>query len=143
MNKRKYLLSSSLMVLMLFLVTFRQVTKIMELNFLNETSITNDLSFIGVSFVLVVVISICTYYLPLLLVFETSIILDIRLSPIIRNSNVERSFNQILYIESRVYLRLNVIRCWFLVDSLWKNITKKGKNNEKSTNFDCIHFACN
>jgi hypothetical protein len=111
MNKRKYLVSSMSMILMLFFVVTFQTVRIAGLSFLEQTTSANDLIFIVVSVFCVLFITILFYYVPMLLVFEVSFNLCITLSPEIYISIPNRKINKIVVKKGRRYLRLNVIRC--------------------------------
>lgn len=111
MNKQKYLISSISMILMLFLVVSYQAIRISGLSFLQETSSFNDLTFITVSVITVLLVSLLIYYLPMLLVFEVSMKFNIALSPKIYVRVIKEKAGFLVIIVSRRYLRLNVIRC--------------------------------
>jgi len=111
MNKQKYLISSISMILMLFLVVSYQAVRISGLSFLEQTNSFNDLMFIAVSVITVLLVALLIYYLPMLLVFEVSVKLNITLSPIIYVRVIKDQTRLLVIIISRRYLRLNVIRC--------------------------------
>ena len=111
MNKRKYLISSISMVMILFLVAYYQLVNLSSLSNLEQTTTINEISFILISIILVLAVVMITYYLPMILVFEFKVILIITLSPIDYISKKNYVVNNIVKPISKRYLRLNVIRC--------------------------------
>ncbi len=115
MNKKKYLISNITMIMMLFLLGLFQYNKLSTISFLNHKSMSIEFGFIVMSIILLIVVALITYYVPMLIIFEYSLTLNILLSPVNYVSKKEFILQYTTKPVSRIYLRLNVIRCWFLV----------------------------
>lgn len=115
MNRKKYLISSITMIMMLFILGLFQYNKLSSISFFNHKSLSIEFGFIVMSIILLIVVALITYYIPMLIMFEYSLTLNVSLSP---DNYVSKQDFVIQYTTkpvSRIYLRLNVIRCWFLV----------------------------
>lgn len=111
MSKQKYLVSSLSMIVMLFLVASYMFVSISDLTLFATSNFSNDISFLLMSCLIIIVVAIVVYVIPMLIVFELNLNLNLTLSPNTQHSYEITNGYKLVKIESRRYLRLNVIRC--------------------------------
>ena len=111
MSKQKYLVSSLSMIMMLFLVASYMFVTIQDLTLFASYSISNDISFLLMSCLIIIVVAVVVYVIPMFIVFELNVNLKLTLSPNTHYSYKVTSVYKLVKNESRRYLRLNVIRC--------------------------------
>lgn len=111
MNRKKYLISSITMIMMLFLLGLFQYNKLSSITFFNHRSLPIEFGFIVMSIILLIVVALITYYVPMLIMIEYSLTLNILLSPVNYVSKKNFVLQYTIKPVSRIYLRLNVIRC--------------------------------
>lgn len=117
MSKQKYTVSSLSMIMILFLVSSYMYVSISDLTFFTSSNFSNDFVFLLISSFIIIVVALVAYVFPMILVFEFNLNLKVNISPTNQYYYQFKRVYIILKNESRRYLRLNVIRCWFSVIS--------------------------
>lgn len=113
MNKTKQTVSSIIMILILALMSIKQLLHYTNIQLLQSNTIVNDISLILLLSVLTVLVSLFLIYLPLLFVVE------IKLHIVTFNYSLPKikrvyTCTQTLYFTHKIYQKQCVIRCWFL-----------------------------
>lgn len=107
MNKHKLRISSISMVMILVLVAVYQLVSINRMFLLENGNFINDISFIILSALLIVTVSIITYLLPMLTIFEFNLKIDFSLSPKVHYSYKSQLQKHIVITESRRYFAIS------------------------------------
>lgn len=75
MNKQKQRISNIIMLVLLFFMSIRQLVKFTEMNFIQSTTLSNDLSFVVLIVFVTLFLSLFMIYIPILFLVKVEITL--------------------------------------------------------------------